>query len=221
MGMDQAAGLRQWASGGESADTGCPRHVAEMLVELSASQEAAELTAPQPEPAPSAVPPVTQAARGTESAPAASSGAGAAAKASMEHSRAQPSSANTVTLMVLGLPGTGERQARKVTELFEAWAEEGRDWIGDPANWRVVPLDPSSPHLPVLAAEQSRWALWVGSDEEAFRRAYRVLKQVAERGGPQRLLAVHPPDVGPKGLLDNLRRVAANYFGIELLVLAR
>ncbi|SDK59021.1 hypothetical protein [Billgrantia gudaonensis] len=221
MGMDQAAGLRQWASGGESADeaadAACPRHVAEMLVELSDSDEAAALTAPQPEPASAA----TNEEQAADEKPAASSGSGRAARASTAGSRGASSSADTITLMVLGLPGTSERQARRVTELFEAWAAEGRDWVGDPGRWRVVPLEASSPHLPVLAAEQSRWALWVGSDEEAFRRSYRVLKQVAERGGPRRLLAVHPPDVGPKGLLDNLQRVAARYFGIELLVLAR
>ncbi|WP_240454159.1 hypothetical protein [Halomonas sp. NO4] len=213
MGMDQAAGLRQWASGGGAAgqEAECPRHVAEALVELSASAEAASLTAPAPPAASDAVAPA--------SAPA-------QAAARPQESRVQPSArpaqgAAVRTLMVLGLPGNSERQARKVTALLNAWAEEGRQWVGDPDRWRVVPLSASSSHLPVLAAEQSRWGLWVDSDEEAFRRAYRVLKQVAERGGPQRLLAVHPPDVGPKGLLDNLQRVAASYFGIELLVLAR
>lgn len=195
MGIDQAAGLRQWASSAapRADDEACPRHVAEALVALAESEPAAVTTA---EREPAALP--RQASR---SAP--------------------PRPAPKVTLMVLGLPGGAERHAHKVTELLTAWAEEGRRWVGDPECWRVVPLDVASPHLPALAAEQSRWALWVDSDEEAFRRAYRVLKRVAERGGPRRLLAVHPPDVGRKGLLDNLQRVAASYFGLELLVLAR
>lgn len=197
MGMDQAAGLRQWASSATADDGGCPRHVAEALVELAASEpdvvESASATPPERE-----SPRQQQATR-----------------------RAAPRPVPSVTLMVLGLPGSGERHVRKVTELLASWADEGRRWVGDPAAWRVVPLDMASPHLPVLATQQSRWALWVDSDEEAFRRAYRLLKRIADRDGPRRLLAVHPPDVGRQGLLDNLQRVAASYFGIELLVLAR
>jgi len=201
MGMDQAAGLRQWASGAASQvdDEACPRHVLETLVELSGSEPATPAPERQAAPARQATPSPRQ----------------------PERIASPPAASPTVTLMVLGLPGRGERHAAKVTELLAAWSEEGRRWVGKLERWRIVPLDVTSGHLPVLATEQSRWALWVDSDEEAFRRAYRVLKRVAERGGPRRLLAVHPPDVGRKGLLDNLQRVAANYFGIELLVLAR
>ncbi|NIC04267.1 hypothetical protein HBJ55_02330 [Halomonas sp. DX6] len=129
--------------------------------------------------------------------------------------------AQQVTLMVLGLPGTAERHTAKVTELLESWAREGRRWVGDPQAWRIVALPVSSPHLPLLVTQQSHWALWVDDDLEAFRRGYRMLKQIAEQGGPRRLLAVHPPGVGKQGLLANLQYVADAYFGIELLVLAR
>ncbi|MEQ4541557.1 MAG: hypothetical protein ABN479_21745 [Billgrantia sp.] len=130
-------------------------------------------------------------------------------------------SARERTLMVLGLPGTAERHTARVTELLESWAQEGRSWVGDPGTWRIVALPIASPHLSLLAAQQPQWALWIDDDLEAFRRGYRMLKQIAEQGGPRRLIAVHPPGVGRQGLLSNLQYVAQAYFDIELLVLAR
>ncbi|WP_234283466.1 MULTISPECIES: hypothetical protein [unclassified Halomonas] len=196
MGWDQAAGLRQWANG-ESQQ--CPAHVAEMLVELAARGDGG--ATPPPAMARAAAKPAPGRAATAPSRPAAS--------------------AQGVTLMVLGLPGTAERHTARVTELLESWAREGRRWVGDPRAWRIVALPISSPHLPVLATQQSHWALWVDDDLEAFRRGYRLLKQIAEQGGPRRLLAVHPPGVGRQGLLANLQYVAEAYFDIELLVLAR
>ncbi|WP_234286832.1 MULTISPECIES: hypothetical protein [Halomonadaceae] len=197
MGWDQAAGLRQWAAKGASQED-CPAHVAEMLVELASAGGASK---PRPQ---AAVKPPAKPAPSTTAAPPRTA-----------------RNAQEVTLMVLGLPGTAERHTARVTELLECWAREGRRWVGDPRAWRVVALPISSPHLPVLAAQQSHWALWVDDDLEAFRRGYRMLRQIAERGGPQRLIAVHPPGVGRQGLLSNLQYVAQDYFGIELLVLAR
>ncbi|MFQ3787664.1 hypothetical protein [Halomonas sp. A29] len=196
MGWDQAAGLRQWANG-DSQD--CPTHVAEMLVEL-ATGGSGDVARPQAAVRASAKPAPTRVA---VAAPRATG------------------TARDVTLMVLGLPGTAERHTGRVTELLESWAREGRSWVGDPRSWRIVALPVGSPHLPVLAAQQAHWALWVDDDLEAFRRGYRLLKQIAEQGGPQRLIAVHPPGVGRQGLLANLQYVAEAYFGIELLVLAR
>lgn len=191
MGMDQAAGLRKWATTTPgSSQEACPDHVAEMLVTLGGAQ------------------------------PSASSRPTGSARPSTAPRPARRPERET-TLMVLGLPGTGAHHTGKVKELFASWANEGREWVGNPHAWRVVALPAGSPHLPVLAGEQSRWALWVDADQEAFRRAYRVLKQVAEQGGPQRMLLVHPPGVGRQGLLSNLRHAAASYLGIELLVLAR
>ncbi|UYG02052.1 hypothetical protein OCT51_12655 [Halomonas sp. LR3S48] len=196
MGWDQAAGLRQWANG-ESQD--CPAHVAEMLVELAAGGGSSEARS-QAAPRPSAKPASTS----------------AAVTPPRKAGSAQP-----VTLMVLGLPGTAERHTTRVSELLESWAGEGRRWIGDPRSWRIVALPIDSPHLPLLVTQQSHWALWVDDDLEAFRRGYRMLRQISEQGGPQRLIAVHPPGVGRQGLLANLQYVADAYFGIELLVLAR
>ncbi|MFY0989133.1 hypothetical protein [Halomonas sp. C05BenzN] len=177
MGIDQAAGLRQWASTTQAGGDACPRHVVETLRELARAN-------PSPGPLP---------ATGGRSPAAA------------------------VTLMVVGLPA---RQAGRVNDTLGYWAGLGRRWVGDPAAWRVVPVEASSPHLPLLVSQQSRWALWVDSDAEAFRRAWRVLIRLGEAPGPRRLLAVHPPGISRHGLLDNLRQAAAAYLGIELVVLA-
>ncbi len=201
MGKDQAAGLRQWAS--TAAEQECPAHVAEMLIELAGKPNAGERSPDEPR----------QVARTPPPRPATT------------RERDEPSIARHVppgvTLMVLGLPGTAERHTLKVSELLQSWARQGRHWVGDPGLWRIVALPVSSPHLTVLATQQSHWALWVDDDLEAFRRAYRILKQIDESDGPRRLLAVHPPGVGRQGLLANLQHVAESYFGIELLVLSR
>jgi hypothetical protein len=197
MGRDQAAGLRQWANGAAQED--CPTHVAEMLVELASDMAPGDVR-PQAAVRPAARP--------------------AATSATLPPPR-KARSEQELTLMVLGLPGTAERHTTRVTELLECWSREGRRWVGDPRAWRIVALSVNSPHLPLLAAQQPHWALWVDDDLEAFRRGYRLLKQIAEQGGPQRLITVHPPGVGRQGLLSNLQYVAEEYFGIELLVLAR
>lgn len=123
------------------------------------------------------------------------------------------------TLMVVGLPSTASRQRQRVQQVLYDWAEAGQRWVGLPDTWRVVPLDADSPHLSVLARQQSRWALWVEGDEDGFRRAYRTLKRLATAGGPQRLLVLHPGFSSRSGLLNNVQQVAADYFGIELLIL--
>ncbi|MFA5494241.1 MAG: hypothetical protein WC247_05650 [Porticoccaceae bacterium] len=125
-----------------------------------------------------------------------------------------------MTLMVIGLPDTSPRQLLRVAEVLAQWAAAGSRWVGDPGRWRVVPVDPASPYLPVLATEQRRWALWVETDGDGFRRGYGVLRQLAERRGPRRLLAIHPPDIPRRGLLDNLQQAAAAYLDIDLVVLA-
>ncbi|SEL75601.1 hypothetical protein SAMN04488129_11573 [Halomonas daqiaonensis] len=73
----------------------------------------------------------------------------------------------------------------------------------------------------MLFAQQSRWALWVDSDPNAFRRAFRQLTQLKDREGPTRLLAVHSPDMPRKGLLENLQQAAWSCLGIELLVMVK
>ena len=191
MGGDQAAGLRHWATG--AAQDECPEHVVQALVELATAQGSAASRPVVPAPAvprPAVVPPVPVI-----------------------------NSKDGMALMVLGLPGTAARHTARVTELLESWAQAGRRWVGDPHAWHVVALPLGSPHLPLLVAQQPRWALWIDDDPEAFRRGYRMLKQIAEQGGPGRLIAVHPPGLGREGLLNNLQYVAQAYFGIDLLVM--
>ncbi|KXS39171.1 MAG: hypothetical protein AWU55_597 [Halomonadaceae bacterium T82-2] len=121
-------------------------------------------------------------------------------------------------LMVLGLPGGDEADTRPVSEALVRWQAQGQRWVGEADDWRIVPTSVDSPHLPALLDEQSRWALWVGNDADAFRRTYRLLKRLAQRGGPRRLLLVHPPLASRAGLLANLQQAAASFFGFELWI---
>lgn len=129
--------------------------------------------------------------------------------------RAEPA----VTLLAVGVPGAPDARARRVQAVLARWAANGHRWVGSPTRWKVVPLDPDSPHLDVLASQQSRWALWVGDDEEAFRRAWRQLRTLREHGGPARLLVLHDGIATNAGLLDNLRQAAASYLQVELLLI--
>ena len=75
-------------------------------------------------------------------------------------------------------------------------------------------------NLPLLASQQRRWALWVDSDADAFRRAYRTLKILRRHPGPSRLLALHAPGLPRAGLLSNLQHGARHFLDIELVVLS-
>lgn len=146
---------------------------------------------------------------------------GHAAPASTSASAAADEARRPATpLMVVGLPGQSAHQRERVTATLAHWAEAGWRWVGEPSDWQIVAVETTSPHLRLLASQQSRWALWVERDTEAFRRAYRLLKGLDKADGPRRLLVVHPPGLGRRGLLDNLRQAAAG-LGIELLVLAK
>nr|WP_163503354.1 hypothetical protein [Halomonas socia] len=125
------------------------------------------------------------------------------------------SSSGDRAMLVVGLPGG---DTARVYRLLEAWRSQGQAWVGDPQGWRVVALDENSPHLATLAAQQTRWALWVDSDPDAFRRSYCLLRRLAERGGPHGLLLLHPRLGASRGLLNNLRQAAADFLGIRLLM---
>lgn len=141
------------------------------------------------------------------------------------HPAAAPQPASEVpvrerqTLMVVGLPDGSAQQSARAWQTLQRWHANGHRWIGDPHSWRIVALDTASPHLTILASQQARWALWVDSDLDSFRRAYLTLRRLAEAGGPGRLLVLHPGITSHRGLLDNLRDAAASYLGIELLLL--
>lgn len=188
MTMDQASGLRHWASRQEKGGGSCPTHVAEALIALAGQAPSASRPPPVAAPSPAAVP-----------------------------SPAAASSASPATLLIVGLP---TRQLERARESLAHWHDQGRRWVGDPLRWQLVPVAADSPHLPLLAAQQPRWALWVEADAESFRRAWRLLLALTEAGGPGRLLLLHPPGIRRPGLLDNLQQAAAHYLGVELVVLA-
>ncbi|WP_192036537.1 hypothetical protein [Halomonas sp. YLGW01] len=129
-----------------------------------------------------------------------------------------PDATSRIPLMVLGLP-TGASTERAQAAL-KAWARQGQRWIGDPGVWHLMACDAESPQLARLARQQPRWALWIDTDGDGFRQAFRVMQAVQQGGGPRRLLALHPPVTSRRGLLNNLQQVARQAFGIELLVVA-
>lgn len=124
-----------------------------------------------------------------------------------------------LTLMVVGLPGPRRGQSARVQACLARWLANGHRWVGDPARWKVVALEADSPHLEVLASQQSRWALWVEDDADGFRRTFRTLRLLREQSGPQRLLVLHGGIASHAGLLRNLQQAAAAYLNIELLLL--
>ncbi len=123
-------------------------------------------------------------------------------------------------LMIVGLAGGENAATQPVHDALQRWHAQGQRWVGDPEAWRLVPISVDSPHLSTLLGQQGHWALWVGDDGDGFRRAYRTLKRLAQRGGPKRLLLVHPPLASRAGLLGNLQQAAAEFLGFELWVVA-
>lgn len=125
----------------------------------------------------------------------------------------------SVTLLVIAVPGPPSSQTRRVQATLARWQANGHRWVGDLARWKVVALDADSPHLAVLASQQSRWAVWVDDDADGFRRAYRALRLLREQGGPQRLLVLHSGIASHAGLLRNLQEAADGFLDTQLLLL--
>ncbi|GAA5175084.1 hypothetical protein [Modicisalibacter zincidurans] len=121
-------------------------------------------------------------------------------------------------LMIVGLAGGENASLQPVHDALQRWREQGQRWVGEPEQWRLVPIAVDSPHLATLLGQQGHWALWVGGEGDGFRRAYRTLKRLAQRGGPKRLLLVHPPFASRAGLLSNLQQAAAEFLGLELWI---
>ncbi|ERS13401.1 MULTISPECIES: hypothetical protein [Alloalcanivorax] len=122
------------------------------------------------------------------------------------------------TLVVVGdpLPAQAGRRARAV---LEYWADRGWRWVGVAQDWRIVPLSPALP-VPASARREPRWALWVEPDGAGLRRALSCLESVRRQQGPRRLLALHPPRLQRRGLLDNLQQAAWRFLDTDLVVLA-
>jgi len=126
-----------------------------------------------------------------------------------------------IPLIVVGLTGNGAAQVNKVKARLGQWSTQGRSWAGTPDDWDIRAVMAETADLAQLREQYSRWALWINSDADAFAAMYRTLRQLHERGGPRRLLALHEPNLPRQGLLDNLRGAAEYYLNMELLVLAR
>ncbi|MHB0774109.1 hypothetical protein [Halomonas sp. WWR20] len=122
-------------------------------------------------------------------------------------------------LMTVGLPSVSTGASQRVMQALQRWQRQGHRWVGNAHGWRVVPLDTRNPHLPTLAQQQARWALWVEHDSDGFRRAYLALKRLRLADGPSRLLVVHAGLSPASGLLKNLQQSAARYLDTELLIL--
>ncbi|MDW5375666.1 hypothetical protein R6258_01925 [Halomonas sp. HP20-15] len=131
---------------------------------------------------------------------------------------AEARTAASRVLMVVGLAGGENAVVQPVHDALQRWHAQGQRWVGAPEAWRLVPISVESPHLSILLSQQAHWALWVGDDGDGFRRAYRTLKRLAQRGGPKRLLLVHPPFASRAGLLSNLQQAAAEFLGFELWI---
>ena len=116
---------------------------------------------------------------------------------------------NRRTLMLLG----SEQEAVLAHKALERWHRQGQRWVGDPTRWRVQAVDKyQRDHA------QSRWGIWVGSDLDAFRRAFNILSVLRDSGGPTQVLALHT-GLPREGLLNNLHEAAQRYLAMRLLLI--
>ncbi|WP_168013480.1 hypothetical protein [Halomonas salinarum] len=230
---DQAAGLRRWAqsrqaseeaASGEAAVTSDASDIDAAIVDNAyregheQAQERALGSASFADRADSAEATDPQASEPAVPERASSEGKSGEITCAGDEPEPRSEPAAVIPLMVLGLPrkGGGERaQAALVS-----WSRQGKRWVGDPAAWQVVACDAHSPHLAQLARQEKRWALWVDTDGDGFRQAFKVMQAIRRGGGPRRLLALHPPVASRRGLLNNLQQMAREAFEIDLLVLA-
>jgi hypothetical protein len=121
-------------------------------------------------------------------------------------------------LMLIGAAGLSAQLPELAQRTLQRWQGLGHGWVGDVSRWRVVPLAPDTEHLHTLARQQRRWGLWVGGDQDAYRRAYLDLRHLSEAGGPKQLLLLHPGIRAHRMLLDNLRQAAARFLGVHLML---
>ena len=122
-------------------------------------------------------------------------------------------------LVVIGFPGAEEEAEDWVFDRMNSWADMGHNWVGYLDDWDIHSLSPGDSGFRSYAATGKRWAIWIDSDADAFQKTYQLLKSVRENGGPKRILALHEPGLDSKGLLGNLRQVAADFFDIDLIFL--
>lgn len=116
---------------------------------------------------------------------------------------------NHRTLMLLG----SAQEAVLAHQALERWHRQGQRWVGDPARWCVQAVDNYQPD-----PAQSRWGIWLGSDLDGFRRAFKTLSVLRDRGGPTQVLALHA-GLPREGLLNNLHEAAQRYLAMRLLLI--
>lgn len=136
-----------------------------------------------------------------------------------QRQRSQNTALDRRVLMLIGASGLSEQLPGLALRTLQRWQALGHNWVGDVARWRVVPLAPDTEHLHTLASQQQRWGLWVGADQDAYRRAYLDLRYLSEAGGPRHLLLLHPGVRAHRVLLGNLRQAAARFLGVHLTVI--
>ncbi|RUO23225.1 hypothetical protein CWE08_00800 [Aliidiomarina iranensis] len=130
-----------------------------------------------------------------------------------------PESAATAenTLVVVGLPSKSNGDTQPVREQLARLAELGRRWVGNPQAWELIPAEYVHTDMQELASRFPRWALWVEPDTNGFQRAYNTMRNLHVNGGPQRVLLLHPPVVSTRGLINNVRECARNFFNLDLI----
>ncbi|EGN75959.1 hypothetical protein A28LD_0447 [Idiomarina sp. A28L] len=121
------------------------------------------------------------------------------------------------SMVIMGLPSRGDGDTQAVRKQLSALAEQGRRWVGDPDSWELIPAEFVHTDMQELAQRFPRWALWVEPDTNGFQRAYYALRKMHLNDGPRRILLLHPPVVSTRGLINNVRDCARNFFNIDLI----
>lgn len=121
------------------------------------------------------------------------------------------------TLVVLGLPSQNDGDTQPVRKQLARLAEQGRRWVGDPQEWELIPAEFVHTGISELAERFPRWALWVEPDTNGFQRAYNAMRKLHVNNGPTRILLLHPPVLSTRGLINNVRECARNFFNLDLI----
>ncbi|WP_455921596.1 hypothetical protein [Pseudomonas putida] len=120
------------------------------------------------------------------------------------------------TLVVVGPPAVGGLAMANL----QRWAAAGHAWVGDASRWRVLTVTACAAQVPDLARQHPRWGLWLGAGADDCRLAYVALRRLSQSGGPRRFLLLHDPCATRLDQVENLRRAAARFLGVQLLIVA-
>ena len=103
---------------------------------------------------------------------------------------------------------------------LQRWAAAGHAWVGDASRWRVMTVEAGAAQVVDLAGQHPRWGLWLGAGDEDCRLAYVALRRLSQSGGPQRFVLLHDACATRPEQVENLRRAASRFLGIQLLIVA-